>query len=217
MNLLAIIILFAIIFDFVLHGLADYLNLKMLRLNVPEAFEGVCDPERYRKSQQYLKANTRFGWVSSTLDVVVILAFWFGKGFLLLDQWVRSFDLGPIAGGLIYIGVLLTLNGLLSLPFRIYGTFVIEARFGFNKTTCPMPAGSVSRWKTFLSWTVRNAPASPMPFSRDSARTDALFYSTRSSGGIRRRNCSPCWPMRWGITKKSIYSGPRFSAFCMRA
>ena len=137
MNFLALIILSAIIFDFVLHGIADYLNLKMLRLSVPKAFAGVYDPDRYRKSQQYVKANTRFGWVSSTLDVAVILVFWFGKGFLLLDQWVRSFGHGPIVSGLIYMGILLAFKGLFSLPFRVYGTFVIEARFGFNKTTWP--------------------------------------------------------------------------------
>lgn len=137
MNFLAVIILLAIIFDFVLHGVADYLNLKMLRLDVPKAFAGVYDPERYRQSQQYVKANTRLGWVSSTLDVALILVFWFGKGFLLLDQWVRSSGHGPIVSGLIYMGILLACKGLFFLPFRIYGTFVIEARFGFNKTTWP--------------------------------------------------------------------------------
>lgn len=137
MNTLAIIILLAIMFDFILHGLADYLNLKMLRMDLPEAFSGVYDPDRYRWSQQYLRVNTRFGRLSSTFDVAVILIFWFSKGFLLLDQWVRSFEYGPIISGLIYMGGLMMLKGLLALPFGIYRTFVIEERFGFNKTTWP--------------------------------------------------------------------------------
>jgi len=137
MNLIALIILLAVIFDFILNGIADYLNLKNLRSDLPDAFQGVYDPERYRRSQQYLKVNTRFGWVTGTFNVILILVFWFGKGFPLLDEWVRSFNYGPLITGLIYMGILIAFKALLSLPFSIYGTFVIEERFGFNQTTWP--------------------------------------------------------------------------------
>ena len=140
MNTIALIILAAIIFDYALNGVADYLNLTMLRDDLPEAFRGIYDPDRYRKSQQYLKVNTRFGWIAATFNISVILIFWFAKGFPLLDEWVRSFDYGPIITGLIYMAVLLLFKGLLSLPFSIYATFVIEERFGFNQTT----------WHTFV-------------------------------------------------------------------
>ncbi len=140
MNTIAIIILAAIIFNYALNGLADYLNLTMLRNDLPEAFRGVYDSDRYRKSQQYLKVNTRFGWITATFDVAVILIFWFAKGFPLLDEWVRSFDFGPVITGLIYMAVLLLFKGVLSLPFSLYATFVIEERFGFNQTT----------WTTFV-------------------------------------------------------------------
>jgi STE24 endopeptidase len=140
MNAIAFIILSAIIVDFILNGIADYLNLKALRNDLPKPFQGVYDPDHYGKSQQYLKVNTRFGWVSGTFNVIVILLFWFGKGFPLLDDWVRSFHYGPIISGLAYMGVLILLKALLSLPFSIYATFVIEARFGFNQTT----------WSTFI-------------------------------------------------------------------
>ena len=84
MNTIAIIILLAIIFDFILNGIADYLNLKMLRSNLPRPFQGLYDPERYRKSQQYLKVTTHFGWISGTFNVGIMLLFWFGNGFPLL-------------------------------------------------------------------------------------------------------------------------------------
>ena len=140
MNTIAIIILAAIIFDFALNSLADYLNLTMLRNDLPDAFREVYDPDRYRKSQRYLKVNTRFGWVTATFNLTVILVFWFAKGFPLLDEWVRSFNYGPVITGLIYMAILLLFKGLLSLPFSIYATFVIEERFGFNQTT----------WTTFV-------------------------------------------------------------------
>ena len=135
MNFIAIIILCTIGVDFILNLTADRLNLKHLRGELPQAFEGVYDPERYRKSQQYLRVNTQFGWITSTFNLCLILVFWFAGGFPLLDRWVRTFELGPILSGLVYMGVLMLLKAALSLPFSVYATFVIEARFGFNKTT----------------------------------------------------------------------------------
>jgi STE24 endopeptidase len=139
MNTIAYIILFAISFDFILNAIADYLNLKMLRSDLPEPFQGIYDPARYRKSQQYLKVNTRFGWITGIFDLIVILIFWFGEGFTFLDGWVRSFNYGPVFTGLIYMGILIFFKSLISLPFSIFATFVIEERFGFNQTT----------WSTF--------------------------------------------------------------------
>jgi len=135
MNFIAVIILITLSIDFVLHLSADHLNLKGLQSDLPDAFIGVYDPDRYRKSQEYLKVNTRFGWITGTFNVVVVLVFWFSGGFNLLDDWVRAFGYGPIPSGLIYIGMLMLLRTILFLPFNIYDTFVIEERFGFNKTT----------------------------------------------------------------------------------
>ena len=140
MNIIALIILLALLVDFLLNGLADYLNLTRLRDDLPAAFKGIYDPDRYRQSQAYLKANTRFGWITAAFDLIVLLAFWFGKGFPLLDQWVRSFNYGPVVSGLIYMAALMLFKATLSLPFSIYHTFVIEERFGFNQTT----------WSTYI-------------------------------------------------------------------
>ncbi len=140
-NFIAVIILLTILADFILHLAADVLNLRTLREEVPEDFKDVYDPERYRKSQEYLRVSTRFEWVAETFDLFIFLAFWFGKGFPFLDQWVRSWHYGPVAGGLIFIGILTLAKAVLSLPFSVYSTFVIEARFGFNKTT----------WQTFVT------------------------------------------------------------------
>ena len=134
-DIIVVIILIALFADFFLHIFADILNLRVLRDELPAAFEGIYDEDRYGKSQEYLRANTRFEWVSSGFGLFVLLLFWFGKGFPLLDQWVRSFHRGPLLTGLLFIGTLAVLKGVLSLPFRVYGTFVIEERFGFNRTT----------------------------------------------------------------------------------
>jgi len=135
MNFIAVIILAAIIGDLILNGLADYLNLKALRKDLPEEFQGVYDADRYRLSQDYLRVNTRFGWIVSTVNLILILVFWFGRGFFLLDGWVRAWNTGPVTTGLAYIAILALLISIISLPFSIYRTFVIEERFDFNKTS----------------------------------------------------------------------------------
>lgn len=135
MNLITTIILIAMLGSFTLHFIADLLNLKNLQFNLPDQFYGWYENRRYMSSQEYLRINTRFGWISGSVDMLVFLGVWFGKGFLYLDHWVRSISASPITCGLIYIGVLFLGKAVISLPFSIYSTFVIEERFGFNKTT----------------------------------------------------------------------------------
>ncbi len=135
MNIIAIIILAVIFAEFILNFISDLLNLKVLQSDLPEAFRGWYDADRYRKSQEYLKVNTRFGWGVSTFDLVIFLSFWFLKGFPLVDRWVQAYHQGPVITGIIFIGALALLKAVISLPFSIYSTFVIEERFGFNKTT----------------------------------------------------------------------------------
>lgn len=137
MNIIAAIILATLLADTVLNAIADILNLKRLQKAVPQSFQGYYQEERYRRSQEYLKVNTRFGWVQGMVELAALLAFWFLGGFAWLDHWARSWGYGPIPTGLIFIGTLAIAKGLLALPFDIYHTFGIEARFGFNQTTWP--------------------------------------------------------------------------------
>ncbi|BBO67336.1 peptidase M48 [Desulfosarcina alkanivorans] len=135
MNWIAWTILFFLSADFLLHLLADRLNLGAISDRIPLPFEGRFDPQTYRQSQAYLRANTRFGQTTAAVDLLVLLAFWFGGGFAIVDDWTRSLGWGPLATGLAYIGLLSGLKTLVDQPFRLYATFVIEQRFGFNTTT----------------------------------------------------------------------------------
>ncbi|MCG3119722.1 MAG: Protease HtpX [bacterium] len=135
MNFYAIIILTTLVVSYLLDLLADYLNLRALNEKLPAEFQGVYDAEAYRQSQQYTRVKTRFKLIVATIDLILLLAFWFSGGFNWLDQELRTWGFGPITTGLAYIGVLFLAKMIFSLPFQIYSTFVIEARFGFNKTT----------------------------------------------------------------------------------
>lgn len=135
MNIYAIIILVTIAVDFILDLVSNYLNLKSLSKELPDEFEGVYDEETYAKSQEYTKTQTRFGFITGGFDLVVLLGFWFSGGFNWLDEIVRAWGFGELVTGLLYISVLMVAKSVISLPFSVYSTFVIEERFGFNKTT----------------------------------------------------------------------------------
>ena len=135
MNVFGIIILVALILEFSLESAASLLNLKALKLEPPAALQGIYAPEEYRKSQEYLRATTRFRFTGSIFSLAVLLAFWFSGGFNWFDTIVRSWGFVPLVNGLFYTGILLFVYSLLTLPFNVYGTFVIEERFGFNRTT----------------------------------------------------------------------------------
>ncbi len=135
MNLFAVIILIALVSEFAINILADVLNLRKLKTDLPESLAGYHDQNSYRKSQEYLRVNTRFGWLTSTFSLALILVFWFLGGFNVLDQIIRNYNLGPVSSGVLFIGILVAGKALIFLPFSIYDTFVIEEAFGFNKTS----------------------------------------------------------------------------------
>ena len=125
----------ALVLDFSLKLVSDLLNLKSLKLELPLVLQDIYNQEDYRKSQEYLRTTTRFGLVDSSFTLLILLAFWFSGGFNWFDQVVTGWNLVPVVTGLLYIGILLFAYSLIKLPFDIYSTFVIEERFGFNKTT----------------------------------------------------------------------------------
>jgi len=132
---ITIIVLVTLAGSYMVGLAADFLNLNHLNQPLPKEFTGHYDKNKYSDSQAYLKANTKFGFITSSVDLAIILLFWFSGGFQTLDNFVRSFDFNSIVSGLFFTGLLLFLKLLISLPFSIYSTFVIEEKFGFNKTT----------------------------------------------------------------------------------
>ncbi|NTW51093.1 MAG: M48 family metallopeptidase [Chlorobiaceae bacterium] len=135
MNLFGCVILLTLLATFLVRLVADILNLRAASPVIPESFRDVYEVDAYRQSQEYLKANTHFSQASSSIDLLLLLVFWFTGSFNSLDQFVRGLGFGPVATGVLFTGALLLLQGVIGLPFSIYRTFVQEERFGFNKTT----------------------------------------------------------------------------------
>ena len=104
------------------------------KTELPSELSDVTTPEQFAKINEYTRVRSKFGLVKATFSLIIMLWFWFSGGFNALDHWVRSFGLSTIPTGILYIGILGIANSVLSLPFDWYSTFVIEERFGFNKT-----------------------------------------------------------------------------------
>lgn len=137
MNVYAWIVLVALLGEFILSLVASVLNVRAMSPVVPDEFRGAYDAEAYARSQAYTRAQSRFGVVRGTTGLAALLLFWQLGGFGWLDEQCRAFGLGPVPTGLLFVGTLVVGSTVLGLPFRIYGTFVIEERFGFNRTTWP--------------------------------------------------------------------------------
>ena len=135
MNTYLIIVLVFIGLRYVLDTVSSTLNVAHLEEKIPPSFEGIYNDEKYRLSQSYLRTNTRFTILKDSFGTLLTLVFLLMGGFNWADLVARSVLPHPIAGGLVFAGILLLLSKLLSLPFDIYDTFVIEERFGFNRTT----------------------------------------------------------------------------------
>ncbi len=135
MNTYLVIILFIIVGDYLLDVVVETVNIRHAKTDLPEEYQGYYDAERYKTAQNYLMENTRFELITHTIMTPMMVGFILIGGFNFVDQLARSFGLGPIPTGLIFAGILLLASQMISIPFSIYSTFVIEAKYGFNRTT----------------------------------------------------------------------------------
>lgn len=129
------VIIAILIFDFILERILDYLNTTRWSDKLPDEVKGIYDEEKYRKQQAYSKVNHRFGMLTSSFSFLLIMLMLFFGGFALINNWAVSVSENPIWSALFFFGILLLASDILTTPFDLYSTFVIEEKFGFNKTT----------------------------------------------------------------------------------
>ncbi|MEO8774329.1 MAG: M48 family metallopeptidase [Gelidibacter sp.] len=129
------IIIVIIIIDFLVDKILDALNAKHYNDPIPDALTDVYKHDEYQKSQRYKVTNYKFGVISSTFSLVLTLGFLGLNGFEFVDNIARGYSDNPIIIALIFFGIIMLGSDILGTPFSYYQTFVIEERFGFNKTT----------------------------------------------------------------------------------
>src|SRR5205085_105868 len=129
------VICIILLFEYALERYLDFLNKKKYSSELPEELKGIYDEERYRKSQEYERANDKFSFYTNTFSLILMLLLLFSGSFALLEKWALSKTHDLVWSTLLFFGVLALLADIIQTPFALYKLFVIEDRFGFNRIT----------------------------------------------------------------------------------
>jgi len=133
-NLLFILLISIIIFNFIKDSFLDYLNSKHFKNKIPEIISDVYNKSKYLKSQEYKKTQYEFSKFSRIFSLITILLFFYLDGFLIIDNLLRNYFESSILISLFFFGIIFFASEILNFPFSIYFTFVIEEKYGFNNT-----------------------------------------------------------------------------------
>ena len=115
------------------------------RTQVPDAFAGRIPLSDHQKAADYTLTNTRFGRLEMVYGSILLLAWTLGGGLHLLDSLWQQAGWGTLASGVAMMISAFAIMALLDLPFSLYHTFVIEERFGFNRTTLATYVGDLAK------------------------------------------------------------------------
>ena len=107
---------------------------------MPQKFQDQITLADHQKAADYSVEKIKASQVFHMVDLVVFLALTLFGGLELINQFAMGFNTTPIITGLIFFGLFGIFSTIISLPKSLYFTFVIEEKYGFNKTT----------WKTFV-------------------------------------------------------------------
>tara|TARA_R100000306_G_scaffold577_6_gene1369 strand:+ start:2993 stop:4231 length:1239 start_codon:yes stop_codon:yes gene_type:complete len=129
------IIIAILVINFIIDQVLDALNAKHFNDDLPAEIDDVYDETEYKKSQAYKKEKYRFGLITGFVSIVGTLLFFFLDGFAYVDGIARSVSDNEILVALLFFGIILFASDIIMTPFSYYNTFVIEEKFGFNKTT----------------------------------------------------------------------------------
>ena len=136
-NSLAVAIVIALFVVWKLDFVATLLNLGRWPAQVPAPLRDVLDEDRLATGREYSRAAGSSSVFQATASLTALLAFWWLGGFGWLDQTALDLtgNAGPLATGLVFLGLVFLGSHLFHLPFRVHNTFWLEARFGFNRIT----------------------------------------------------------------------------------
>jgi len=129
------ILISILIISFIVDKILDTLNSKHFNDEIPDKLKDVYNQEEYKKSQEYKKTNEKFSNLTATFSLLLTLVFFFVDGFKHVDNFARNYTDNPILVALIFFGIIMLGSDILTTPFSYYSTFVIEEKFGFNKST----------------------------------------------------------------------------------
>ena len=132
---LYILVIVFVLAEYIWSAVLTFLNIKASRRPIPDLLADLYDETQYRKQQAYAMTNRKFSLISGLVSTLVTLAIFAFGGFARFDAAARSVSASPVVQALVFWGIFYLISWVISIPFDLYRTFVIEQRFGFNRTT----------------------------------------------------------------------------------
>src|SRR5690554_2168094 len=129
------IIIAILVVNFIFDQVLDYINAKRFSDPIPSKLRDVYDDEEYKKSQAYKRERYKYGVAFSATMFVATILFFYLDGFAFADHLARAYSNNEIVMALVFFGMIMLASSILSMPFEYYSTFVIEEKYGFNKST----------------------------------------------------------------------------------
>ena len=138
------IIVSLVVFNYLFSNILDYVNHRNWKDEIPNELKDFYNEEKYKIAKNYAISKNKIGLFSSSVSFLFIISLLIFNGYGFIDQLVSSdilksflpFDINSsfAQSGLFFL-ILFILNSIISIPFSYYNTFIIEEKFGFNKTT----------------------------------------------------------------------------------
>lgn len=129
------LLLLIITLDFVWTQYLSYRNRKRMSDQIPSELNGIYDEQKYKLQQAYQKENSHLSFISDTISFILLFIVLLFSLFGWLDSIIRTYTDSPIWVTLIFLGIIFIISQIISLPFSYYDTFIIEEKYGFNKST----------------------------------------------------------------------------------
>jgi len=134
-EILFVIIIAILVINFIKDEIISYTNAQHFNDPIPEVLNDVYDPKEYTKSQDYKSVNHKFSTFSGVFSFVITLSFFLVGGVACVEQLTTSITQNTILQTLVFFGIVGLVSSIIQIPFEYYQTFVIEEKFGFNKST----------------------------------------------------------------------------------
>lgn len=134
-DILYLLILIIVIFGFLWEQILDFLNSKWFKKPIPEILKDIYDNDKYKNQQNYMLENYKFGIITSSLAFVILISMLVFQGFAYIDFLAGEISQNYILKPIIFFALIFLALDILNTPFDIYDTFVIEKKYGFNKTS----------------------------------------------------------------------------------
>ncbi|RAW01705.1 M48 family metallopeptidase [Pseudochryseolinea flava] len=123
------------VIGYIFDQLLDYINLRAQPNDIPDDVAIFYDRQKYQTSIGYHREKTKFGFLTAGVSFLISIGMLWWGGYGWLDAFLRPYIQHQIFHALAFFGIIAIISDVIMIPFQLYNVFVIEEKYGFNKST----------------------------------------------------------------------------------